>query len=243
MESQVLHAKKLGLPDVILPNDVRNDLYVTIASGELTKCKLKLIRIIIVTKKIKIKRGLKEQYFCLPLASFKGGSSTKPNMEVTMQVCDNQGNVIPDALSHGETVNCTTDPTTRHSQQNGSSGLESTYRSVVHYHVGKITWNEVVKVSVKTEDFSGAHLRFAFRHCGRNDVKERPPPIAMAFLKLVNTFDGTAIKDGQHDLCVYKVEKHGRDFENGKYLGEEELREKANYKDKSERKQMKSQLG
>ena len=38
-------------------------------------------------------------------------------------------------------------------------------------------------------------------------------------------------------------EKHGRDFENGKYLGEEELREKANYKDKSERKQMKSQLG
>ena len=54
MESQVLHAKKLGLPDVILPNDVRNDLYVTIASGELTKCKLKLIRIIIVTKKIKI---------------------------------------------------------------------------------------------------------------------------------------------------------------------------------------------
>ena len=74
MESQVLHAKKLGLPDVILPNDVRNDLYVTIASGELTKCKLKLIRIIIVTKKIKIgTEGLKEQYFCLPFSKFQRG--------------------------------------------------------------------------------------------------------------------------------------------------------------------------
>ena len=39
MESSVLHAKRLGLPDVILPNDVRNDLYVTISHGELTKGK------------------------------------------------------------------------------------------------------------------------------------------------------------------------------------------------------------
>ena len=37
MDNQVLHAKKLGLPDVILPNDVRNDLYVNISHGELTK--------------------------------------------------------------------------------------------------------------------------------------------------------------------------------------------------------------
>ena len=70
MESQVLHAKKLGLPDVILPNDVRNDLYVTIASGELTKCKLKLIRIIIVTKKIK---GFKGAIFLFTFSKFQRG--------------------------------------------------------------------------------------------------------------------------------------------------------------------------
>ena len=39
MENSALHAKRLGLPDVILPNDVRNDLYVTISHGELTKGK------------------------------------------------------------------------------------------------------------------------------------------------------------------------------------------------------------
>ena len=37
MENSVLHAKKLGLPEIILPNDVRNDLYVNIVHGELRK--------------------------------------------------------------------------------------------------------------------------------------------------------------------------------------------------------------
>ena len=44
MENQVLHAKKLGLPDVILPNDVRNDLYVNISHGELSKGKYLLTK-------------------------------------------------------------------------------------------------------------------------------------------------------------------------------------------------------
>ena len=39
MENSVLHAKKLGLPEIILPNDVRNDLYVNIVHGELKKGK------------------------------------------------------------------------------------------------------------------------------------------------------------------------------------------------------------
>ena len=160
-----------------------------------------------------------------------------------MQVCDNRGNVIPDSLSNGETVNCTTDPSTRDSQNIENSGLESTYRSVVHYHVGKLSWNEVIKVSVKTEHFSGSHLRFTFRHCGRNDVKERPPPIAMAFLKLVDVYAGTALKDGAHDLCVYKIEKNGKAFETGKYLNLDEYREKASYLDKNEKKQMKAAHG
>ena len=39
MENSVLHAKKLGLPEIILPNDVRNDLYVNIVHGEMKKGK------------------------------------------------------------------------------------------------------------------------------------------------------------------------------------------------------------
>ena len=158
-----------------------------------------------------------------------------------MEVCDAKGNVVPDSLSGGETAAYIPLGESRDHQNIDSSGLESIYRTVVHYHVGKITWNEVVKVSVSTEDFSGCHLRFTFRHCGRNDVKNRSAPIALGFLKLVNTFDGTALKDGEHSLCVYKIEKNGQDFENGKYLNErmEELRDKTQYLEKSDRKQIK----
>ena len=47
MENSILHAKKLGLPEIILPNDVRNDLYVNIVQGKLTKGKysLKLLKV------------------------------------------------------------------------------------------------------------------------------------------------------------------------------------------------------
>ena len=37
IDNQTAHAKKLGLPDVILPNENRNDLYVNILEGELNK--------------------------------------------------------------------------------------------------------------------------------------------------------------------------------------------------------------
>ena len=37
MENSILHAKKLGLPEIILPNDVRNDLYVNVYSAELSR--------------------------------------------------------------------------------------------------------------------------------------------------------------------------------------------------------------
>ena len=70
-------------------------------------------------------------------------------------------------------------------------------------------------------------------------MKERSLPFAMAFLKLVNNFDGTALKDGSHELCVYKIEKSGKDFENGKYLGLEEY-QKNQY---LEKKQVKEQYG
>ena len=151
------------------------------------------------------------------LANFKVGTGgQRPNMEVTMEVCDGSGKALLESLSSGESVACNEEA--RKSQHLSSSGLEHVYRTCVLYHVEKIEWNEVVKVSVNTEDLSGCHLRFTFRHMGRNDVKERPKPIALAFLKLVNSFDGTAVRDGDHNLCVYKIEKGNTEYENGSYL-------------------------
>lgn len=37
MMGQVAVARKMGFPEVILPGDVRNDLYLTLVSGEFSK--------------------------------------------------------------------------------------------------------------------------------------------------------------------------------------------------------------
>ena len=156
-----------------------------------------------------------------------------------MEVCDESGQVVPDSLSSGESVACNEEA--RKSQNLGTSGLESAYRTCVLYHVGKIEWNEVVKVSVGTEHFSGCHLRFTFRHMGRNDVKDRPKPIALAFLKLVNIFDGTAVRDGDHNLCVYKIEKGNTEYENGSYLSLQEYSSTVLQLDKKDLKEIKNE--
>lgn len=51
----------MGFPEVILPGDVRNDLYLTLLSGEFNK----------------------------------GNKSSDKNVEVTVKVCNKQGQPIP----------------------------------------------------------------------------------------------------------------------------------------------------
>ena len=106
--------------------------------------------------------------------------------------------------------------------------LEPNYHSVVYYHDTKPVWNEVVKVSVRTDQFAGSHLKFTFRHMSR-DLKERPNPHAIAFLKLVDDFDSTALKDQTHVLGVYHIEKNF-DSTNAKYLGLPEYKDKMDVK-------------
>ena len=57
-------AKNLSLPDVIMPNDVRNDLYVHIMNGKFSKLD-------------------------------KIGDR---NVEMIMEVCDEDGKVVPDSI-------------------------------------------------------------------------------------------------------------------------------------------------
>ena len=177
-------------------------------------------------------------------AGLRAKSKTKPNIEVTMQVCDSQGNVVLDSLSHGETIIFCNNPTMTHMGSLEVAGLDSTYRGLVYYHVAKrlkIQWNETVRVSVNPDTFSGSHLRFTFRHCSRNDIKERSLPFAMAYLRLIDS-DGMALRNGTHELCVYKIEKNGREFENAKYLELEEYKEKM-FLDNKGQKTLKGQFG
>ena len=56
-------------------------------------------------------------------------------------------------------------------------------------------------------------------HRSRNEAKEKqgPAPWALSYIKLVNETNGTTVKDGFHDLLVYKIDKKF-DMNNPTYL-------------------------
>ncbi len=113
--SRIPVARKIGLPEVILPSDFRNDLYVTLVSGEFSRLDKRSDR----------------------------------NVEVTVEVCDDRGVPVPDAVSAGE-------------ESEGEPGM-AFFRSVVFYHESRPRWNEVLKVTIPVDMFSASHLRFTFR--------------------------------------------------------------------------------
>ncbi|KAK3597762.1 hypothetical protein CHS0354_006119 [Potamilus streckersoni] len=150
--------RKMGFPEVIMPGDVRNDIYVTLMEGEFNKGPTK---------------------------------TSDRNVEVTMVVCNQKGEVIPNVINTG----C------------GSGEGESSYKSLIYYHEDKPKWFEIAKVSLSTEvEFKGLHLKFLFKHKSTSDAKDKSEkPFAMSFVKLMNK-NGTTLKDEEHELLVYKID-------------------------------------
>ncbi|CAH1397385.1 unnamed protein product [Nezara viridula] len=161
---QVSVARKMGFPEVILPGDVRNDLYLTLVSGEFSK----------------------------------GSKSTDKNVQVTVQVCNENGQVLQGVIHSG--------------------GENNEYRSVIYYHEDKPRWAETCKIAVPIEEFKVSHLRFMFKHRSSNETKDRnEKPFAMSFVSLMQQ-NGTTLPDTQHELLVYKVDHKKYDFQDMCYL-------------------------
>ncbi|KAF8795296.1 Dedicator of cytokinesis protein 1 like protein [Argiope bruennichi] len=148
-------ARKMGFPDIILPGDVRNDLYLTISHGEFTK----------------------------------GAKSSDRNIEVSVKVLNEKGQLIPNVISMG----C-------------GSDTVNEYKSVIYYHEDKPKWMENVKIAIPIEEFYSAHLKFTFKHRSSNDAKDRAEKaFAVSFVKLMHE-NGTTLKDEVHELLVYKID-------------------------------------
>ncbi|KFW80666.1 Dedicator of cytokinesis protein 5, partial [Manacus vitellinus] len=117
----------------------------------------------------------------------KGKKKTPKNVEVTMSVHDEDGNLQEKAIHPGA----------------GYEGV-SEYKSVVYYQVKQPCWYETVKVAIAIEEVSRCHLRFTFRHRSSQESRDRSErAFGVGFVKLMNA-DGTTLQDGKHNLIVYK---------------------------------------
>ena len=158
--------RRIGFPNVILPGDIRNDLYVTLERGNFDK----------------------------------SGKTGSRNIEITCLVIDQEGQIVENCIYYAS----------------GQCGKSRASLPIL-YHNNSPIWNENLRLQMPIDKFYNSHLRLEFRHCSAKDKNDKKL-IGFSFIHLMD-MDETTIKDGIHNLCLYKCEDATK-FENcGIYLG------------------------
>ncbi|KIY44576.1 hypothetical protein FISHEDRAFT_51256 [Fistulina hepatica ATCC 64428] len=179
---------RLGFPDVVFPDDVRNELYIKLWSGDFGS---------LHTSTVRSSTGR--------LAGMPGfsrgniGSTQARNIQVTVEVRDQTGRAVEGVVSQG----CGVSPV-------------SSYRSMVFQRCNEPTFGELIKIHLPPDGIPQWHLFFSFRDRQPRESRssrstatsasntELESPFAFAFQPLFPDRRAFA-EDGSHVLIMYRA--------------------------------------
>ncbi|KAJ3393933.1 hypothetical protein HDU92_007413 [Lobulomyces angularis] len=118
----------------------------------------------------------------------QGKKSSAKNVEVSIQLRLNSGEIIEDCIHKGV-----------------GESLSSSYESIVFYHNSNPKWYETIKVDFESTIFELSHIFITYKHISASSRKGEDCCFAFSYIPLLQT-SGTAINDGNHTLLVYRYD-------------------------------------
>ncbi|KAG1865874.1 C2 domain in Dock180 and Zizimin proteins-domain-containing protein [Suillus subalutaceus] len=159
---------RLGFPDVVFPGDVRNELYIKLWTGDFPSSPSGSAR--------------------LSMVNFTRPGPVSQNAQVSIEVRDQEGRTIENAISLGS----------------GESSVTQ-FHSMVFMRNNQPTFGELIKLQLPLRGIPNWHLFFTFRNrSGRGLNADKP--FAFAFQPLFPG-QGAFLEDGSHTLVLYRADK------------------------------------